>query len=93
MTTPSREWMRTFADPAVREALRQAAVECMRQICDDDPDDCECVLNMYTPVEFYHWLETEIIQGKQRPVRFEPGHKPHPKRDERPPNLNLAAAS
>lgn len=84
--------MATFADAAVREALREAAVECMREICDDEPHDCECSLNMYTPVEFFEWLEREVQQGKRQPVRFEPGFRPRRKNDEPPSALNLAAA-
>lgn len=92
MTQARREWIATFSDPAARSALRDAAVECMRQICDHDPDDCECSLNMYTPVEFFDWLEREVEQNRQRPLRFEPGHRPRRRDDEPPPTLNLAIA-
>ena len=92
MTQTRRQWIATFADPAVLSDLFAAARDAMRQICDHAPEDCNCELNRATFQEWAEWVELEVERERGKPVRFEPGYRPRRKDDERPPTLNLAIA-
>lgn len=91
MTQARREWIQRFADPAVLSDAFAAARELMGQVCNHKPDECDCELNRFTPVEFCEWIELEVQQGRRRPVRFEPGHRPR-RKDDQPPEWHLAVA-
>jgi hypothetical protein len=92
MSLARRDWLDTFADPAVVSDLRAAARELMRQVCTHAPEDCDCELNRFTPAEFVDWLEGEVQQQRQRPMRFESGFRPRRmKGEEKPPTWSLAA--
>lgn len=85
----TRAWVRTFSDPAVLSDLRAAAHECMGQVCTHRPEHCDCSENRMTPDELVAWIEREVFIDKERPAKFEPGHRPRVKRQEQ---LNLALA-
>lgn len=89
MTQGRREWLSTFADPAVLSDARAAAESCMREICQHKPEECDCRANLMTPTEFVDWLEAEIHAAKREPVRFEKGHRPKARNGE---GLTLAVA-
>lgn len=86
----SREWARTLGDPAVLSDLRAAAADCMAMVCNHEPSECDCPENRMTMMEFVDWIELEAKREQGRPVRFEKGYRPYPKRDER--EWNLAAS-
>lgn len=92
MSLTRREWLRTFSDQAVLSDLRTAARELMRQVCQHDPSECDCELNRFTPMEFAEWIELEVQQDRQRPMRFEPAGRPGRKSDDLPPEWSLSAA-
>lgn len=89
MTAPRREWIRTFADPALLEDLRDAARDCMGQLCSHEPAECDCAENRMQPAEFVDWLERELYIHRARPTKFEKGHRPRRKLGEQ---LSLAIA-
>lgn len=91
MTGRARDWISTFADEAVLSDLFAAARDCMAQVCAHKPEDCDCDLNRFTPVEFAEFVELQVRQEGRRPIRFEAGHRPRRKDDE-PPTLNLVVA-
>ena len=90
MTAPRCDWLATFADPATLSDLFAAARSCMAQICSHEPEDCDCALNRFTPVEFAEFVEIEVKQFGQWPVRFESGHRPRRMKDEKRLNLVMA---
>lgn len=92
MTARARGWLRTFADEAVLSDLFAAVDELMGQVCDHDPSECSCPLNQMTPREVAEWVQLEVTQDRQRPMRFEPGYRPRRLKDDPPPQWNLAAS-
>lgn len=86
----AREWTRTFADPAALADLREAARDCMAQVCDHSPALCGCSENRMTPDELVAWIEREVILSQQRPQRIEPAGRPG--RKDRKPNRQLSLA-
>lgn len=90
MTARRRDWLRTFADPAMLSDLRAAAADCMSQVCGHEPHECDCRANLMQPVEFCDWVELEVRNAEHDPVRFERGHRP--RRRKRPDQLTLAIA-
>lgn len=91
MALPRRPFLESMT-PEILSDLRAAARHLMRQICEHEPEDCECTLNMYTPMEFVDWLDDEAAKERGKPVRFESGYRPRRKDDE-PPQWNLARAA
>lgn len=91
MSAPRREWIDTFT-PEVLSDLRAAIHSMMRELDDCDPERCPHPEQMCWPIEVYQYIEREKHIEGQKPVRFEKGQKPYPKRDERPPEWNLARA-
>jgi len=89
VTHPRREWMQTFADEAVMSDLYAAVRELMAQVCDHAPEDCNCPLNRVTPIEVAEWIEMEVRQNREGPIRFEPGNRPRRKESS---TLNLAVS-
>lgn len=95
MTQPRRDWLTTFADAATLSDLRAAMVDCMADVCEHDPAECDCQANRMTPLEVYEWLELKVNIERGKPVRFEPGYRPRRLKDEpevRDLRLNLAAS-
>lgn len=89
MTSPRRQWLATFADPAVLSDLFAAARDAMSQVCDHEPSECGCELNRATFLEWAEWVERELHAERQHPTRFERGHRPRRKPGEQ---LSLAIA-
>jgi hypothetical protein len=81
MTAARRDWITTFADPAVLSDLFAAARSCMAQVCDHEPTDCDCELNRATFQEFAEWVELEVQAAQREPTRIEPAGRPNRKRD------------
>ena len=78
MTNLSRDWLATFADPAVRSDLRAAARSCMDYV-DEDPDEPEPCghrqVDLMTPMEFVDWVEREVLLDRQRPTPMRSDHR------------------
>jgi hypothetical protein len=91
MTNARREWLATFADPAVLSDLFTAARECMGEVCQDDPAECSCDDNRMTALELAEWVELQVRIAEQRgePIRFERGKRPYRSKAEQ---LTLAIA-
>lgn len=92
MSNRSPEWHETFADKAVMEDLRAALREMAGQLDDCDPETCMHAEQRVHPYEVYEWIERELrkaAQAKERPVRFERGHRPRRRKSEQ---LSLAIA-
>lgn len=89
MTQPRREWVQTFADPALLSDLRAAIVDMARTIDACDPEECMHDEAMVHPIEVFHWIECEVQAAKREPVRFERGHRPKARNGE---GLTLAVA-
>jgi hypothetical protein len=71
MTDARRDWVPTFADPAVLSDLFKAARSCMRAADDCDPELCAHPINRMTPMDFAQWVEDEINAAKRAPVRLD----------------------
>ena len=91
MSLPRREFLDSMT-PEILSDLRAAARHLMRQICTHEPEDCECTLNMYTPMEFVDWLDDESTRERGKPQHLRPAGQPNRKL-EGELRLNLAAAS
>jgi hypothetical protein len=75
-----RDWVHTFADPAILSDLFAAAQSCMSQVCSHDPAECDCRENLMTPLELAQWVEREIhANGGMRHHR--PAGQPNRRRD------------
>lgn len=71
MTDARRDWMPTFADPAILSDLFKAARSCMRSADDCDPELCVHSVNRMTPMDFAQWVEDEIAAAKRAPIRLD----------------------
>lgn len=89
MTAPRREWLQTFADPAILSDLFAAARDAMGQVCDHEPSECSCELNRATFQEWAEWVAIEAERSKGEPLHLRPAGQPGRKR-EGDPRLNLA---
>jgi hypothetical protein len=89
-----RDWVRTFADPAILSDLRDAMRSMSAQLDDCDPSDCTHPEQRVHPMEVADWVEREVHVAGQRPTRFERGHRPRRKQQElaRVDRLNLSQA-
>jgi hypothetical protein len=79
VTQARRDWLATFANPAVLSDLFAAARDCMAQVCDHEAHECPCPENRMTMVEFAEWVELEVKMAEREPVRFEPAGRPRRK--------------
>lgn len=89
MTAQKRDWLRTFAEPAVLSDLFAAARDCMGQVCGHEPADCDCPENLMQPSEFAEWIQRETLMAQQGPTRFERGKRPYRRKADQ---LKLAIA-
>lgn len=89
--TRTREWVRTFSDPAVMSDLFAAAHDAMRQICEHDPSECDCPLNRATFHEWAEWVQLEVERERGKPVRIEPAGRPGRKEAAHIRRLSMAA--
>ena len=71
-----RSWITTFADPALLSDLRAAARAYHAEVDDCDPERCAHPEPMMMPVDLPNWIERQVLLERQRPVRFEKGHRP-----------------
>lgn len=80
MTAARRDWLSTFADPAVLSDLRAAARDAMRMVCNHEPEECDCPLNRATFAEWVDWVELEVARERGKPLYMRPAGQPNRKR-------------
>ena len=74
--TRTREWVRTFSDPAVMSDLREALRAMAGELDDCDPEECLHPEQRIHPHEVYEWIEREVHRENGKPAKLEPAGRP-----------------